>query len=457
MYVKNYDELVENGSSENERRARRICLGSLEAALVASQPRNLMRRKVKVEANGLVIAGKRVNLAKFKKVVVIGGGKATAAMAETIDRLLDGRVSDGLVNVPQWVTEKRARRILFHTATHPLPSEKGVEGVKEMLELVGRPSEDTLVICLLSGGGSALMPLPREGVSLSDKVKVTELLLKAGAMIRELNVVRKHLSGIKGGWLARKVHPCTSIAIVISDVVGDALDTIASGPLYPDQSTFQDALAVLKKHGLVDGVPTNVMNILRRGDSGKLPETPKEGDDCFKRVHHFVIGSNVDACEAAVGRLESLHRRPLYLTSNLEGEARSVGAIFASIARDVFGDNSRRSFRSLVAGGETTVTVRGSGKGGRNQEAALGASLMLDGMKGTAIAFIGTDGLDGPTEAAGAIADGSTIRRARRKGLEANDYLARNDSYSFFRELGDLVITGPTGTNVNDVWVAANQ
>lgn len=454
--MKNYDGLVENGSSEDDRRARRICLGSLEASLIASQPRNLMK-KIKLEGNGLIIGGKRVNLSKFKKVVVIGGGKATAAMAETVDRLLDGRVSAGLVNVPQGVTKKRAGRILFHTATHPLPSEKGVEGVKEMLELVGRPSQDTLVICLLSGGGSALMPLPREGVSLSDKVKVTELLLKAGATIRELNVVRKHLSGIKGGWLARKVHPCTSIAIVISDVVGDALDSIASGPLYPDQSTFDDALAVLRRHGLVDRVPTNLVNILKKGDSGKLPETPKQGDNCFKRVHHFVIGSNVDACQAAVGMLGSLHRRPLYLTSNLEGEARFVGAIFASIARNVFGDTSRRRLRSLVAGGETTVRVRGSGKGGRNQEAALGASLMLDGMKGTAVAFIGTDGLDGQTKAAGAIVDGSTLRRARRKGLEADDYLARNDSYSFFREIEDLVITGPTGTNVNDVWVAANQ
>ncbi len=457
MYLKNYQELVENGSSSSDRKARRICLESLEAALVATEPRRLMLKRMKLD-DDLIIDGERIRLSKFKRIVVVGGGKAAAAMAEAMESLLDGRISAGLVNVPDEFRGIRAGRIEYHRATHPLPSKEGVEGVTRMLELVGKPSEGTLVICLISGGGSALMPLPREGVTLSDKVRVTKLLLKAGAAIRELNTVRKHLSEIKGGWLARKLYPCASVAIVISDVVGDALDSIASGPLYPDQSTFGDALAVLRRYGVQNKVPTNVARVLRKGLAQELPETPKEGDRCFRRVRHTVVGSNADACGAAMRKLETLSRRPLYLTRHLSGEARYAGAVIGSIVRDGLGGvSSRQSFLSLVAGGETTVRVLGSGRGGRNQEAALGASISLEDADDTALGFIGTDGLDGPTDAAGAIVDGSTLKRARSKGLDANECLARNDAYNFFREIGDLVITGPTGTNVNDISVAARS
>ncbi len=457
MYLKNFHGLVEKGSSSSDRKARRICLESLEAALVAAEPRRLMMKKMRLDGD-LIIDGERIGLSKFVRIVVVGGGKAAAAMAEAMESLLDGRISAGLVNVPDKFCGNRTGRIEYHRATHPLPSREGVEGVMKMLEIIGKPSEDTLVFCLISGGGSALMPLPREGVTLSDKVKVTKLLLNAGATIRELNTVRKHLSGIKGGWLAKKLYPCASVAIVISDVVGDALDSIASGPLYPDQSTFRDALAVLRRYGIQHKIPTNVARVLRKGLGHELPETPKEGDRCFRRVRHIVVGSNADACGAAVQKLERLHHRPLYLTSHLGGEARYAGVVLGSIARDGLGGiSSRRSFLSLVVGGETTVRVVGSGRGGRNQEAALGASFSLDGAKDIALGFIGTDGLDGPTDAAGAIVDGSTLKRARYKGLDANDYLNRNDAYRFFREIGDLVITGPTGTNVSDIFVAARS
>lgn len=456
MYLKNYRELVENGSSSSIRKARRTCLESLEAALVASEPRRLMK-KMKLDGD-LIIGGERIKLSKFKRIVVVGGGKAAAAMAEVMECLLDGRISAGLVNVPDRFRGRRTRRIEYHHATHPLPSQEGVEGVMKMLDIIGKPSEDTLVICLISGGGSALMPLPSDGVTLSDKVGVTKLLLNAGATIRELNTVRKHLSGIKGGWLAKKLYPCTSLAIVISDVIGDALDSIASGPLYPDQSTFKDALAVLRRYGVQNKIPTSVARVLRKGLAYELPETPKEGDGCFRRVRHIVVGSNADACGAAVRKLEALRRRPLYLTCHLSGEARYAGAVLGSIARDGLGGvSSRQSFLSLVAGGETTVRVVGSGRGGRNQEAALGASISLEDVDDIALGFIGTDGLDGPTDAAGAIVDGSTLKRTRSKGLDADEYLVRNDAYNFFREIGDLVITGPTGTNVSDISVAARS
>ncbi len=457
MYLKNYRELVENGSSSSIRKARRICLESLEAALVASEPRRLMMKKIKLDGD-LIIGGERIRLSQFERIVVVGGGKAASAMAEVMESVLDGRISAGLVNVPDRFRGRRTRRIEYHHATHPLPSQEGVEGVTKMLDIIGKPSEDTLVICLISGGGSALMPLPREGVTLSDKVGVTKLLLNAGATIRELNTVRKHLSGIKGGWLARKLYPCASVVIVISDVVGDALDSIASGPLYPDQSTFRDALVVLRRYGIQNKIPTNVARVLRKGLAHELPETPKEGDECFRRVRHIVVGSNADACGAAVRKLETLRRRPLYLTCHLSGEARYAGAVLGSIARDGLGGvSSRQSFLSLVAGGETTVRVVGSGRGGRNQEAALGASISLEDADEIALGFIGTDGLDGPTDAAGAIVDGSTLNRARSEGLDADEYLARNDAYNFFREIGDLVITGPTGTNVSDISVAARS
>jgi glycerate-2-kinase len=241
------------------------------------------------------------------------------------------------------------------------------------------------------------------------------------------------------------------LALVVSDVVGDPLDSIASGPLYPDPSTFDDALRVLKKYHLERKAPIGVVTALRKGMNGQLPETPKPGEAYFENVHHFVVGSNRIACLGAHRELNSAGKNPVFLTSRLEGEARTLGRIFASIATE---EPYRSAPRSFVAGGETTVRVRGSGRGGRNQEAALAALAELKGTRGLAIAFAGSDGLDGMTEAAGALIDSSTLERARRAGLDPAEHLRRNDSYSFFRKTGDLIITGPTGTNVNDIWLS---
>jgi glycerate 2-kinase len=452
MYVKNAEELISRGRSERERLARELCISALEAALKAADPKPMVVRAVKLSGNILSVKGSKFDLKKFRRILVLGGGKASASMAAALESILGGRISAGAINVPEGLMGKHStERIELHPATHPLPSQKGVAGVQRMLDLVGRPSSDTLVICLISGGGSALMPLPREGMSLAEKAEVTKLLLNAGATIQELNIVRKHLSGIKGGWLAKRLYPSTVVALVVSDVVGDALDSIASGPLYPDTSTFQDALNVLRKFQLEAKAPENVMTILKKGAAGRLAETPKPGDTCFERIHHFVIGSNRIACMGAHRRLASAGKNPVFLTSRLEGEARTIGSVFGKIVGE---EAYRGGPGSFIAGGETTVNVRGSGKGGRNQEAALAALREVDATRGLAVALAGSDGMDGSSDAAGALIDSSTLARARSAGLDPDEYLGRNDSYSFFKKTGDLIMTGPTGTNVNDIWLS---
>jgi glycerate 2-kinase len=295
------------------------------------------------------------------------------------------------------------------------------------------------------------MPMPREGVSLEDKMEVTRSLLRAGATIQELNVVRKHLSALKGGWLAERLYPAVVLSLVISDVVGDRLDSIASGPLYPDSSTFNDATRVLRRYNLWESIPSGVAAVIRKGVEGKIPETPKPGSRFFRKVSNVIIGGNEDACNAAVRRLRSAGQKPTLLTTSCEGEARFAGMFLGSIL-GYAGTKTRPTSR--VVGGETTVTVSGHGKGGRNQEFALGTAMKIDGNQGVAMVSIGTDGLDGSTESAGAMVDGSTIRRAASLGLSPEEILAHNDTFRFFEKLGDLVMTGPTGTNVNDISVS---
>lgn len=453
-YVKNAPELIENGRTRADRAARSLSLEAVEAALRAVEPERLVTSKLRLREGRLTVEGARAgfDLARFRRVLVIGGGKAGAAMARGLESVLGDRITAGVVNVPHLPPAGAGTgRVRLHRATHPLPSSAGLEGVQEMLELVGAPSEDDLVVCVISGGGSALLPMPREGVSLADKMEVTRGLLRAGATIRELNVVRKHLSALKGGWLAERLYPSAVLSLVISDVVGDGLDSIASGPLYPDPSTFSDAAAVLKKYGLWDGVPESVGALLREGLEGRVPETPKPGSKQFRKVTNVIVGSNADASAAAVRLLRSRGKRPTLLTTSLEGEARSAGTFMGAVLLHAA---TRPRPSSFVVGGETTVTVRGGGRGGRNQEFALGAALKTDGNDGVAMVSLGTDGLDGSTEAAGAVIDGRTIARARELRLSPEEALAQNDSHGFFEGLGDLVVTGPTGTNVNDVAVA---
>lgn len=453
MYIQNASELIRNGHTVAERHARRLCLEGAEAALSAVEPSKLMKSKVRLAGRKLIADSNVIDLEKFKKVFVIGGGKAALPMAEALESILADKITAGIVNVldSQLRTAKGKRRIRLHAATHPLPSIVGQEGVLQMLELVGKPDPGTLVICLISGGGSAMLPLPAEGVDLVEKVEITRRLLHSGATIQELNAVRKHLSATKGGRLAERLYPNRVLSLVISDVVGNRLDSIASGPLYPDPSTFKDAERILKKYGIWKDLTPGAEKELGDGVAGLVPETPKPGSRFFTKVSNVIIGGNDDACDAVTRRLNRLKCRSEVLTTGYEGEARSAGMFMGSVV-SYKGRKSRPA--GYVAGGETTVSVKGDGRGGRNQEFAIGAAMKIDGNKGIALISLGTDGLDGSTDAAGALVDGSTIERSKAIGRFAEESLLRNDSYTFFESLGDLVMTGPTGTNVNDIAVA---
>jgi len=298
------------------------------------------------------------------------------------------------------------------------------------------------------------MPLPRDGITINDKRELTNMLLKCGATINEINTVRKHISDFKGGWFAKKAYPATVLNLILSDVVGDPLDFIASGPTVPDSTTFSEAIKVLKKHGLWDKAPASIKKVLSSGEKGLIPETPKANDKAFKKVYNVIIGNNTFASLAALEQLRSATLNTLLLTSSLEGEARHVGVMLASIAREVVtSGNPIPKPAGIIAGGETTVTVTGKGLGGRNQEISLAAALRMGGMDGVVVASLSTDGVDGPTDAAGAIVDGKTMSRAEEMDLNPEEFLAENDSYNFFSKLGDLIFTDPTGTNVNDVSV----
>jgi len=436
--------------------SRRVLSEAFSQALLAADPRTILGNKVKVRGNELRIGTFSLKLSKFRRVLIIGGGKATAGMALEIERILDGSLTGGSVNIPAYTNPwPKSSKIEFNPASHPVPSQQGCQGVRNMLKLVGHPSKEDLVICLISGGGSALMPLPSKGLSLSDKQKTTQLLIKSGARIDEINAVRKHLSDIKGGRLAEKLYPATVVSLIISDVVGDRLDSIASGPSVPDSTTYSDAYDVLNERGLWNRIPRSVRNHIREGRNGRLPETPKEGSKIFKRVHNFLIGINRESCEAAARVLKRRGYHTLTLSTKIQGEAKEVGKVVSGIASDIRENQLPiNPPAAIVAGGETTVTVHGKGHGGRNQELVLSAALSIRGLPNLLVSSIGTDGRDGPTSAAGALADGSTVERGMRKGLNADTYLRENNSHEFFKKLKDLIVTGPTGTNVNDILIA---
>jgi hydroxypyruvate reductase len=372
-------------------------------------------------------------------------------MAVAVEEVLEERITAGLVNVKSDHILP-TRTIQLNEAGHPIPDVNGARGSGQILELLQRAGERDLVICLISGGGSALMIRPVEGISLDDMQRLTDTLLRSGADINEINRVRKHIEALKGGQLARYAYPAQVISLILSDVVGNPLDSIASGPSVPDSSTFPQAHAVVAGRGLWDEIPASITQRLQAGKDGDIPDTPKAGDPIFQRTHNLIVGSNEVAARAAVGKAQKLGFNTLFLSTYIEGEAREVAKVFAGIAKGIYHEGEPLARPAcVVAGGETTVTVRGPGLGGRNQELALAASLEIAGLKEVMVVAAATDGTDGPTNAGGAIADGNTISRARDLGLEARDYLAQNDSYHFFQALGDLLITGPTNTNVNDL------
>jgi hydroxypyruvate reductase len=425
---------------KTEKTLRRHAQSIFRAALAAAHPAAAVERALR-----------KLPTSRYRRIYVVGAGKASAAMASAAEGVLRGRIAGGIINTKDGHLAP-VRRVALNEAGHPIPDERGIAGAAAMADLLGAADSQDLVLCLFSGGGSALLPRPAEGITLQEKQETTRLLLACGADIRELNTLRKHLSVIKGGHLARLAAPAAVVSLILSDVVGDPLDVISSGPTVPDPTTFGDALAVLAKYGLTARVPRAVLDRLERGARGDLPDTPKPGDPCFRRVSNIVVGSNALAVDAAARQARALGYRALVLSTTIEGETRDVARMHAAILREI--RSSGRPARPpacVISGGETTVTLRGEGLGGRNQEFALAAAIDLEGLPGVLAFSAGTDGTDGPTDAAGAMADGATLARAAALGLDVRDALARNDSYHFFEPLRDLVMTGPTGTNVMDV------
>jgi hydroxypyruvate reductase len=374
-------------------------------------------------------------------------------MAAALEEILGSRISEGLVSVKDGHAV-RLRHTEVVEAGHPLPDARGRHAAERILRIAQGARAGDLVLCVISGGGSALLPAPAGNLTLEDKVAVTDALLRSGAPIQEVNAVRKHLSQMKGGRLARAAYPAELAVLVLSDVIGNPLDAIASGPAAPDPTTFADALGILDRYGLAATIPASALDHLRRGAAGEIPETPKPGDPVFRRVHTVIIGSNEYAVRAAGATARRERYRTLMLTASLDGEAREAGRLLASVAAGV--QDAALPVpppACIVAGGETTVTVLGRGTGGRCQEFALSAALSIGGRRGVLIAGFGTDGTDGPTNAAGALATGGTLARAAAAGLDPRGALADNDAYPFFHHLGDLIVTGPTRTNVNDLYV----
>jgi glycerate-2-kinase len=375
-------------------------------------------------------------------------------MARALEALLGERLAGGIVVVPSGENATELRRVRLMTAPHPTPDQNSVRAAKEIAALAEGLGKRDLLICPISGGGSSLLSLPADPLRVEDKARLADALMKAGAGIVELNAVRKHLSAIKGGWLAKRSGAGRIVGLLISDVVGDRVDSIASGPISPDQTTYSDAISILKKYGVWDSAPGAAVQVLQDGLGGKRVETPKADDECFRRVSIHIIGSNRVVCQSAQRYLQSEGIKTRILTSSVTGEARDLGSFIGSIVRETC--ESREPFGrpcAFVIGGETTVTVRGDGLGGRNQECAMSCAKEIQGLKGVAVVSAGTDGIDGPTDAAGAVVDGETIGRSEALGLRFEELLASNDSYKFFSPLNDLIVTGRTGTNVNDVAV----
>jgi glycerate 2-kinase len=389
-----------------------------------------------------------------QRLIITGFGKASCSMAEAIEDHLPDLITQGIIitKYGHCPSLHKLKKIQVFEASHPVPDENGLRATEKLIQLIKISDEKTLIVCLISGGGSALLVSPNNGITLDEKRLMTDLLLRAGANIDELNTVRKHISRVKGGKLAEIAYPSRVISLILSDVIGDRLDVIASGPTSPDNTTYQDALSVLMHYHLTDMLPRSVVEILERGSKGLLPETPKEGTPLFKKVDNIIIGSNKKALEGARTEAEKLLHAEI-LTSEITGEARDVGKWLAQKAKETRDLWSSQLPMCLISGGETTVTVKGNGIGGRNMELALAFVLEIEGIDGVTLLSAGTDGTDGPTDAAGAIVDSQTIKKARSLSIDPEEYLKNNDSYTFFKKIDELFITGPTGTNVMDIQI----
>jgi hydroxypyruvate reductase len=441
------------------RNLRSVAKKIFRAALSAVDPDKAVRNYLSLKGDTLTLSGmtgqkeRHYDLSRFKRIFVVGAGKAAVPMARACEDIFQKRIQEGIV-ITKYGHSGPLRYIKTVEAGHPVPDESGLAGAKEIVGLLKACRDGDLVICLTSGGCSALLPLPSPPVTLSENQKLTGLLLRSGATIHEINAVRKHISMTKGGNLAKLAYPATVINLILSDVIGDNLDIIGSGPFVADSSTFQDAWDVLAKYGLTDQAPKNVIKRLQAGRKKTIEETPKQGNICFRNVGNVIIGSNLMALKAAetVANKEGFHT--LLLSSRLQGEARELAKFYAAIAQEI--GESRYPYPSpvcILGGGEPTVTVRGKGRGGRNTELALACAIEIQGLRKTVFLAAGTDGTDGPTDAAGAVVNGLSYRNAVKRGIEPEHYLEQNDSYTLFQKTRELLMTGPTRTNVMDVHV----
>ncbi len=434
-------------------KSSRLILSTLAVAIDNVRPAPLIMRTVKFSNGKLTVRdiyGNVVKLGEFDRTYIVGAGKATFGMAYAVRSILGNKVAAGAITVPYGTKAKEIKRVLVTEASHPIPDNAGIKGTRNILSILREANQNDLVIFLISGGGSALMPLPATGISLADKQRITNSLLRSGASIHEINAVRKHLSAVKGGQLLRYVNEsCVLLSLILSDVIGDDLGMIASGPTCPDSSTFGDALNILRKYH-IEG-PVAAIQHVTKGAKGKIEETPKPEDELFSHIHNMLIGNNAIACKAAVGYLKKRGMQAVNLGSEFDGEAKEFGAF---LARQALGLGRKRL--AIVAGGETTVKLgrRKNGLGGRNQEAALSCLAEID-RHDVAIGCIGTDGIDGNSDAAGALVSPKTIMLAKKMDLEK--YLNMHDSYHAFKKLNSLIFTGFTGTNVNDIAVVCPE
>ena len=421
------------------------------AGVEAVEPSKVVRRHLRVKGELLKIGEKTYQLGGLNRIFVVGVGKAGFPMARAVEDVIGERVSEGIV-VVKYGHGGHLRKIKILGASHPIPDEAGLKAAKKIISLLKKTVKDDLVICLISGGGSALLPAPVKGVSLREKQKVTQLLLDCGASIQEINTIRKHISLLKGGQLARLAYPAYLQSLILSDVVGDRLDTIASGLTVPDETTFKECWEIIKKYQLESSLPSSVAAHLRKGVEGKIRETPKPGDPLFSRVDNLIVGSNILALKAAKEKAEKLGYNCIILSSSVQGETKEVAKVHVALAREIVSTgNPVPPPACILSGGETTVKVKGKGLGGRNQEFALAACIEMKEMEKVLLLSAGTDGTDGPTDAAGAFVSGYTWRRARKMGILPDEFLENNDSYNFFKKVGGLFLTGPTNTNVMDL------
>ncbi|MDY6863335.1 MAG: glycerate kinase [Thermodesulfobacteriota bacterium] len=423
------------------------------AGVKAVDPKKVIKDNIKIKGGKLFIYSKSYDLTDIKNIYVVGAGKAGASMSSALEEILLENITSGVV-VVKYDHLMPTQLIKLVEAAHPIPDKAGMEGTELIVQLLMQAKKDDLVICLISGGGSALIPLPGNGISLKDKQIVNNVLLSCGATIHEINTIRKHISRIKGGKMARMAYPAKLITLILSDVIGDNLDIIASGPTVPDQSSFFDCLNIIEKYSLHEKFPTNVLDYINKGINGEIEENPKKNEPCFRNTDNFIIANNFLAIKAAEEKAGSMGYNTCILSSFFEGETKDVAGFHIKVAKEIKNSgNPLNTPACVISGGETTVTITGKGTGGRNQEFVLAVIEEISEIEGAVILSAGTDGTDGPTSAAGAIADWTTLGIAREKELNPKDYLKKNDSYHFFEKINGLITTGPTFTNVMDLHI----